>query len=139
MKVQIVNKDEEIIDGYYIISINKLETVATLINNACTDIIAVDVLDKLSNKDALDLLNALLQKVRMNGRLILSGIHLLSFANGIVNENIDQDTVAKIIDENHSIIDSRKISNILESHKFVIDSLKIQSYKYEITATRSST
>lgn len=137
MKVQIVGKQEDIIDGYYTISIDKLENMATLINNSCTDIIALDVLDKLSYKDAFDLLMALLKKVRMNGRLVLGGIHLLSFAQGITNEAIDQEAINKIIETNKSIIDSRKICNILETQKFVIDTLKLYGHKYEILATRS--
>lgn len=138
MKIQIVNKNEEIIDGYYIISTDKLENISTVINNSCTDLIAVDVLDKLPQKDCIDLLTALMQKIRINGRIVISGVHLLSLAQGIINETIDQNTINDIICQSQSILDSRKICNILENQKFIIDTLKIYGYKYEIIAIRSS-
>lgn len=138
MKIQIVNKNEEIIDGYYIISTDKLENISTVINNSCTDLILVDVLDKLPQKDCIDLLNVLMQKIRINGRIVISGVHLLSLAQGIINETIDGNAVNDIIAQNQSIIDSRRICNLLESQKFIIDTLKIYGHKYEIIAIRSS-
>lgn len=139
MKIQIVNKNEEIIDGYYIISTEKLENISTIINNSCTDLIAIDVLDKLTQNECIDLLNVLMQKIRINGRMVISGVHLLSLAQGIINETIDSSAVNDIIAQNQSIIDSRKICNLLEAKKFIIDTFKIYGHKYEIIAIRSST
>lgn len=137
MKLQIVNNESEVVNGYMHILIANKEDLKNIVHSSCTEVVAFNVLDKLEYKDALDFFIALLNRVRLNGCITLSSLNLISLGQNIISEEIDSENFSKLIENVKSIIDTRIIINLLESNNFIIDHLILLDRNYyELKATR---
>lgn len=135
MKIQVVKPGEKEIDGYLPLTLIE-QDIQNVINNSCTEILALQSLDYIPFDKATLFLQALLTKVRLNGTITLTGIHAVAFAQNIINEMIDSKTASNIIDELRSIVDTRIVIQILESNNFMLDYITITGNFYELRATR---
>lgn len=137
MKLQIINNISDQLNGFTSITIANRQDIKNIVHNSCTQVFAARVLDTLEYKDALEFLSELLQRVRLSGSIILSGLDLISLGQNIANELIDSESASNAISNVKSITDTRIITKLLESNGFVLEYLLLldQNY-YEIKATR---
>jgi hypothetical protein len=136
MKIQIVRPSEKEINGYLPLTLDKKD-LSSVINNSCTEVLALNTLNYLEFVEALSFLQALLKRIRLNGTITLTGVHLISLVQNVSNEAIDSKIFSSIISDIKCAIDTRIIVQILESNSFVIDHLVIiDGNFYELKATR---
>lgn len=138
MKIQIVNDDKESIDGFITLKIgeNPSSDLSKIIDNSCTELLALDVIDTISFDNALEFLSSLLRKIRLNGTIILKGVSSLTFSHALLNSSIDCEYASNIISNIKSIHDHRDIISLLETNNFTIDTVHLGGVSYEIKATR---
>jgi len=138
MKLQINKNASDQLNGFTAISILQKDEIKNIIHSSCTEVYANRILDELEYEEALKFLIELMQKVRLGGNIILSGIDLISLGQNITNELIDSASTSAIISNAKSIIDTRIITNLLESNGFILEYLMLldQNY-YELKANRT--
>ncbi|NBO99200.1 MAG: hypothetical protein EBU90_03610 [Proteobacteria bacterium] len=136
MKIQVVRSSEQEISGFLPLTLDKKD-LSNVIHNSCTEVLVLNTLNYLEFDEALTFLQALLKRIRLNGTITLTGVHLMSLVQNVSNEIIDSKIFSSIIADIKCVIDTRIIVQILESNNFVIDHLVMTDGNfYELKATR---
>lgn len=140
MKLQIVNNDDESIEGFISLKIGEdfKTTLSQLVDNSCTEVLLLDILDTMEYEQSFEFLVSVLKKIRSNGSIILRGVSSLSFAHSLLNGPIDSKQASGIIGNIRSIHDQRDVTNLLESNNFTVDTLRLSGVVYELKATRQT-
>jgi hypothetical protein len=140
MKLQIVNNDDESIEGFVSLKVgDDFKTALTqLIDNSCTEVLLLDILDTMEYGQSFEFLSGILRKVRSNGSIILRGVSSIAFSHSLLNGPIDSKQASGIIANIRSIHDQRDVINLLESNHFIIDTVRLNGVTYELKATRQT-
>lgn len=138
MKLQIINNENESIEGFVSLKIseNFKTTLSQIIDNSCTEILLLDILDTMDYEKSYEFLSQMIHKIRLNGSLILRGVSSIVLANSILNEKIDTKQASNIIANIQSFHDQRDIITLLEANDFIIDTIRLSGVNYELKATR---
>jgi hypothetical protein len=138
MKLQIVNNDDESIEGFISLKVSKdfKTTLSQLVDSSCTEVLLLDILDTMEYEQSFEFLFYVLKKIRLNGSIVLRGISSIAFAHSLLNGPIDSKRASGIIDNIHSIHDQRDVINLLESNDFIVDTVRLNGVEYELKATR---
>lgn len=138
MKLQIVNNDDESIEGFISLKIGEdfKTTLSQLVDNSCTEVLLLDILDTMEYEQSFEFLVNILKKIRSNGSIILRGVSSLSFSHSLLNGPIDSKQASGIIGNIRSIHDQRDVTNLLESNNFTVDTVRLSGVVYELKATR---
>ena len=139
MKIQIVNNDNESIDGFIALKIsdNIKQDLGKIVDNSCTELLVLDVINSFKYNESIEFLLTLLKKVRINGNILLKGVSSLSLSNAILNELINSEEGSSVIENIKSIHDHRDIVNLLEANNFTVNTIMLGGVSYELGATRS--
>lgn len=137
MKLQLITHESESISGFnqILIENDRCPDIDNVINHSCTDLLAIDCLDKLSYDMSVKLFGELMKKIRLGGTLVVRGIGLLTLGHGIISESIDAQGLSAIVENIKCIHDPRNIVHVLEQENFVV-TMSLRGIHYEITATR---
>lgn len=140
MKLQIVNNDDESIEGFISLKIGEdfKTTLSQLVDNSCTEVLLLDILDTIEYEQSFEFLVSVLKKIRSNGSIILRGVSSLAFSHSLLNGPIDSKQASGIISNIRSIRDQRDIINLLESNSFTVDTVRLSGIVYELKATRQT-
>lgn len=140
MKLQIVNNDDESIEGFVSFKVGDdfKTALSQLIDNSCTEVLLLDMLDTMEYDQSFEFLTGVLKKIRSNGSIILRGVSSLSFSHSLLNGPIDSKQASGIISNIRSIHDQRDVINLLESNNFTIDTVRLNGVVYELKATRQT-
>jgi len=140
MKLQIVNSDDQSIEGFISLKVSEdfKTTLSQIVDNSCTEVLLLDILDTIEYEKSFEFLKIVLQKIRSNGSILLRGISSLAFAHSLLNGPIDSKHASGIISNIHSIHDQRDVINLLESKNFTIDTVRLNGISYELKATRQT-
>jgi hypothetical protein len=140
MKLQIVNNDDESIDGFISLKIGEdfKTTLSQLIDNSCTEVLLLDILDTMEYEQSFEFLVSVLKKIRSNGSILLRGVSSLAFSHSLLNGPIDSKQASGIIGNIKSIHDQRDVINLLESNNFTVDTVRLNGVVYELKATRQT-
>lgn len=138
MKLQIVHDDNESIEGYISLTLseNSKSDLSKIVNNSCTEILLLDIIDSFEYDKSLEFLLDVLTKIRLNGSIILRGISSLAFSHALLNGSIDSNKASNIISNIKSIHDQRDVTELLEKNNFRIDTIRLNGVSYELKATR---
>ena len=136
MKILIHDEKETCIDGCLSITYSSLEKLNDIIDNSCEYILANNIFDKFLEKDSEAVLNILIQKLRLNGVLIISGADIKIISRAIYNDLMTVKEVSDIISDKKSINHALNVIEKLESKRLKIVTTKIVDYNYEIFCTR---
>jgi len=138
MKLQIINNENESIEGFISLKIseNFQNTLSQIVDNSCAEILLLDILDTMDYDKSYEFLSQMIRKVRLNGSLILKGISSIVLASSIMNEKIDTKQASNMIANIRSVHDQRDIITMLEANDFIIDVVRISGVTYELKATR---
>lgn len=136
MKIHIIDDLNKSIDGYKAILFNNIEEeFAKLSNNSCEFILANDIFDYVESKEIPAIIQTLLLKLRLNGKMSIGGKDIHLFCKSVKNELISEHDASNIISKTKSLV----------SHSFVQDIVKqlglkyttqLSGVHYEITAYR---
>lgn len=137
MKLQIVKTDDEKIENYqHIQCYGTPLDLSSIADNECEEILAGDLLDMYT----IDMLPALVQqlvsKLRIGGRIVLGGTEFSVLAKHIVNGGFTAEAVSNIIASKKSLTDISIIKNALKQLGLNILSTSISGIHCEVTAKR---
>jgi len=140
MKLQIVNSDDQSIEGFISLKVGEdfKTTLSQIVDNSCTEVLLLDILDTIEYEKSFEFLKIVLQKIRLNGSITLRGVSSLAFAHSLLNGPIDSKQASGIISNIDSIHDQRDVINLLESKNFTIDTVRLNGISYELKATRQT-
>ena len=137
MKLQIVKTDDEKIENYqHIQCYGTPLDLSSVADNECEEILAGDLLDMYT----IDMLPALVQqlvsKLRIGGKIVLGGTEFSVLAKHIVNGGFTAEAVSNIIASKKSLTDISIIKNALKQLGLNILSTSISGIHCEVTAKR---
>lgn len=136
MKLYITN-DNRNIENFKTIQLkNFSQDIKEVINNSCEDIFADKVIDLLQSEDIPKFIQALVSKLRVSGRIVITGVELGIISRAVINETIDSNTYSKIIAQSNSMSFLKDILSMLTDAGLIIDNATIRSVEYEISAVR---
>lgn len=139
MKLLIINQQQETIEGYQIVDLRSgLEQLDQVVNNSCTDIILTNCLDSLCKEDAKKVLSTASSKMRLGGKMSISGIELKSLCRDALNNMLSSDNFGDIIQSMSCVFTSQEIVQLISSINLKIDTVLVQGHTYEIKISRPS-
>jgi hypothetical protein len=139
MKIQITENPEKLIDGYSMMPIvyGKID-MSGIPNNCSTEILANDAIDSIFVDDIMDFFSQIVSKLRMNGKLFVSGTDLSIICQEVLSGAMNCVEFNKLNNEKRSLYPTDDIVSIIISSGLKIDFVEIKGNKYEIRATRSN-
>lgn len=137
MKIHVTENIDQALEGYIIIPIlyGKVD-VGAIPNNAATSIIAIDAMDSVPTKFFDEFIKNIIQKMRINGELILGGTDLAIISRDVVNRKISCDDYNELIFSKRGIYNSDHLIDVLRSAGLSIETVILNGYNYEIKVKR---
>lgn len=143
MKVQLVKSEDSLIKGYKAIkllpvkSLEQLNNLNLLSDNECEFILAANVLDNFSIQEIPSVITSLINKLRINGTLVIGGTDIRIFCKYIVNGLLSEIEGSDKISEKESMSNVQNIIDVIKNFGLKIQSSRIVGINYEITAIRN--
>jgi len=138
MKIQVVRDAEEAISGYRPVLINEdgFVNLFDISDSECLEIRANGTLDKFKFSEFENNLVSLVKKVRLGGRLTLSGLDCNVLSRQLISGQIDENSFGSMVENSNSISSLKTVSKILQTNGLKIQTQKVSGYTYEIVAVR---
>ena len=138
MKIDIVGNPEEAISGYRAVIVNEDGFINTfdISDSECLEIRANGVVDKFKSSQLESNLTSLLKKIRLGGKLSLSGLDCNVLSRQLISGQIDERSFGVIVEQSNSISSLKSVVKILQANGLKIQTQKISGYTYEIVAVR---
>lgn len=137
MKLNVVLSEDRFITGYNNILLQNLANESqTIINNSCNEILAMNILDYIDDEHITQLLGLFISKLRLGGKLYISGINLDTVARGLLGKTLAEKEFNQIIKNIKSLRSRKTVIDLLKSANLVIETAITKGNIYEITATR---
>ena len=138
MKIDIVGNPEEAISGYRAVIVNEDGFINTFdrSDSECLEIRANGVVDKFKSSQLESNLTSLLKKIRLGGKLSLSGLDCNVLSRQLISGQIDERSFGVIVEQSNSISSLKSVVKILQANGLKIQTQKISGYTYEIVAVR---
>lgn len=137
MNIYIAKDDTKKIENFKNIKIQNFQKeIDEIVTHSCENIIADDILDFLTFESISKFITALSSKLRLGGKLFISGIELGILCRYVISETISSKDFSTAIASRASLSSVDDIINSLKENKLNIETSTIKGLKYEITATR---
>lgn len=138
MKIQVVGNADEAISGYKAVLINEdgFINMFDVSDSECLEVRANGVVDKFKFSEFESNLSSLVKKVRLGGKLTLSGLDCNILSRQLVSGQIDERSFGSIVENSNSISSLKTVAQILQAHGLKIQTQKVSGYTYEIVAVR---
>lgn len=137
MKIFISN-DNKTLEGFVNISTKNMARELTNIpQHSCSLIIANDVLDAFEYESYKEIISALYDKLRITGKMSLSGTDPNILSRFIINSQIDTKQFSSIVTNANSMHTLTEVKAFLINYADLEITTKINGVKYELSATRS--
>ena len=137
MKLQIFRTDDEKIENYkHLQCYGTPLDLSDIADNECEEILAGDVLDMYSVDMLPQVVQQLVGKLRIGGRIVLGGTEFSVLAKHIVIGGLTAEPVSQIIASKKSLTDVMTIKNALKQLGLNILSTSISGVHCEVTAKR---
>ena len=137
MKVHVVNKGEEHIEGYAKVQVDdNLFDMSEYSNNECSFILASDFVDMFPHHQLADAISVLRTKMRMGSTAIIGGTDLRLLARSIMDGSLDTATLNEVLYNKKSISNMREIEGVVEALGLNIVTTKLAGIHYEFECSR---
>jgi hypothetical protein len=137
MNIYITKDDSKKIENFTNIKIqNFQQEIDQIVSNSCESIIVDDIVDYLTFESIPKFVKALTTKLRLGGKIFITGLELGVLCRSIVSETISSKDFSNVITAKASLSFVNDIINILKDNNLKIETSTIKGLKYEITATR---
>jgi hypothetical protein len=137
MKLQILLKEEDGIEGYHHILLQNFQQESLQIpNNGCEEIIANKTINKIPVESIEGYLGLLLSKLRNGGKVSLSGIEPKVMAKKIIDGSFSESEFNQMLMFTNSMIPLADSVKLLQKNGLKINTSSISGIEYDITATR---
>ena len=137
MKLQIIKSQDELIEGYEaaLVSPNGV-MVGHISDNECEVILAHNVIEQYKIKKAGMVLKEVLDKLRLNGTIKITGVDMNCLFHGFLNGLVKKESVCEVMQNHLCILEVNDIIDTLKSFGLEIDYYKLTGVNYEVSATR---
>tara|TARA_B100001939_G_scaffold218217_1_gene187787 strand:- start:335 stop:754 length:420 start_codon:yes stop_codon:yes gene_type:complete len=138
MKIDVVGNPSDAISGYKAVVINDdgFMDMFDISDSECTEIRANGILDKFKASQFEASLVSLLKKVRLGGRVTLSGLDCNILSRQLISGKLDEVSFSSIVEQCNSISSLKTVSKIIQTQGLKIQTQKLSGYTYQIVATR---
>jgi hypothetical protein len=137
MKLQIINKNQDKIEGYTVVKTDGKELdMANIVDNSCEQIFAPDVTDSFPIQSIQELVTGFVQKLRLGGELVIGGTDIRLFCKNVSNGAIPLPEGSNMITVCNSMTTPDQIIQILSSLKLDVKNVHMNGLHYEIKAKR---
>jgi cyclopropane fatty-acyl-phospholipid synthase-like methyltransferase len=132
-----ISKDDKKIENFQTVKIqNFQEEMSRVVTNSCENIVADEIVDFLSSNSLSNFIQALSSKLRLNGKLFITGIEIGVLCRHTISEDISSNDFSAVIAPRASLSSVNDIVKLLKENGLDIESSTIKGLKYEISATR---
>lgn len=138
MKIDVVGNPSDAISGYKAVVINDdgFMDMFDISDSECTEVRANGILDKFKASQFEASLVSLLKKVRLGGRVTLSGLDCNILSRQLISGKLDEVSFSSIVEQCNSISSLKTVSKIIQTQGLKIQTQKLSGYTYQIVATR---
>ena len=137
MKIHIVNKDEESIEGYSKVEVeNGSLDLTNYSNNECTFILASDLADMFRYEELPHNLSQIRAKMRLGSTLVVGGTDARLLCRAVIDGSIDIPTMNNVIYSKSSCSSLNTLEDIVSSLGLQVITTKISGVHYEIECQR---
>ena len=136
MKIYITKDDSKIENFTNIKLQNIAQDLPDIVDNSCEDIVLNDVIDFVSYGDIGNFLKLVMSKLRINGRLIITGTELGIISRNVVNGDITPEEYSSHMSGRLSTNFAYVITNALSKLGSTVQLSTLKGMTYEIIATR---
>lgn len=137
MKIHIVNKDEESIEGYSKVEVeNGSLDLTNYSNNECTFILASDLADMFRYEELPNNLSQIRAKMRLGSTLVVGGTDARLLCRAVIDGSIDIPTMNNVIYSKSSCSSLNTLEDIVSSLGLQVITTKISGVHYEIECQR---
>ena len=137
MKIHIVNKDEESIEGYSKVEVeNGSLDLTNYSNNECTFIFASDLADMFRYEELPNNLSQIRAKMRLGSTLVVGGTDARLLCRAVIDGSIDIPTMNNVIYSKSSCSSLNTLEDIVSSLGLQVITTKISGVHYEIECQR---
>lgn len=139
MKLQIIRKEQEGIQGYQLVKIDKPNSLelSHITDNSCEIILASDAMDSFNNSLQQKVCQALVSKLRLGGELILGGTDIRFFSKYVCNGILSPNEACDIVCSAYSMSTSDMVREELEKLNLKVISIHMDGLHYEVKAVRA--
>ena len=138
MKIDIVGNTSDAIAGYkpVVISEDGFMDLFDISDSECTEIRANGIIDKFKASQLQGNLVSLLKKVRLGGKVVLTGLDCNILSRQLISSKLDELSFSAIVESSNSISSLKTVAQIVQSQGLKIETQKLSGYTYQIVATR---
>ena len=137
MKLQILRPEQEPIEGYKTVIVDKGNlNLSELSDNECDTILAPEVMDSFPIDSVGELINGIVSKLRKGGEVVIGGTDIRVFAKMVGNGSMDPQAASNVVANVASMTTVDLAKGLLTSLGLDIASSTIDGIHYEIKATR---
>ena len=138
MKIDVVRNAEEAISGYKAVTVNQdgFINLFDISDSECVEVRANGVVDKFKSSQFEQTLVSLLKKVRLGGKISLSGLDCNILSRQLISGQIDENSFGTIVENSNSISSLKTVARILQVNGLKIQTQRIYGSSYEIVAVR---
>lgn len=138
MKIDIVRNPTDAISGYRPIIISDQGSVDfyDISDSECVEIRGNGIVDAFKASQLEENLVSILKKVRLGGKIFLSGLDCNILSRQLISGQLDERTFGSIVENSNSISSLKTVAKILQSQGLKIQTQKLSGYTYQITAVR---
>lgn len=138
MKIDIVGNPDEAISGYKPVVVNAdgFVDLFDISDSECLEIRANGVVDKFKASQFENSLVSLLKKVRLGGKVSLSGLDCNVLSRQVISGQLDERSFSAIVENSNSISSLKTVAKILQSQGLKIQTQNLSGYTYQIVAVR---
>jgi hypothetical protein len=132
-----VTKDDSKIENFTNIKLQNLtQDIPDIVNNSCEDIVLNDVIDFIPYSEIGNLLKLIVSKLRMKGRLIITGTELGLISRGVISGDISSEQYSLHMAGRLSSNFMHIIVDVLSKLNLKTELASTKGIIYEIIATR---
>lgn len=138
MKIQILDSSEisNCIDGYSPVLLENGTFDVEIPNNSVSDILINNAIEKVPYSVIDDFLTKITKLLRINGKLVISGVEANCLCRDFLNKLIDCNQLNVVLYNRNSIYDSNELCKKISSLGLVIDKITFKGSIYELYASR---
>ena len=138
MKIDVVRNAEEAISGYKAVIVNEegFVNLFDISDSECVEVRANGVVDKFKSSQFEQTLVSLLKKIRLVGKISLSGLDCNIVSRQLISGQIDENLFGSIVENSNSISSLKTVARILQVNGLKIQTQRVYGNTYEIVAVR---
>ena len=143
MELQILKQGEQPVENYKTVFLYpngdmSSITLQDVSDNECTEILAGDIFNFCASDQIQTCVDALMQKLRINGLLTIGGTDIRLFCKSVINNTIDMNFACNMISECRSMSTLTHAIEALARHKVDIVNTTMSASHYTVKARRLS-